>query len=130
MASLCIAGDVYVKVNGRQLSVRGTCTISPNDQTREMVAGLDGIHGFTTVHRSPTIEVEITNRPQFPLTDLMEIGRVNDQDTVTAELANGEVWVLRGAVQTGDLELNAADGTCTVTFSGMGMRRQMSGAAA
>jgi hypothetical protein len=125
MANQCVAGECFVKVDSRQLSVRGTLTISPNRLTRTSVAGLDGIHGYQSVFRAPYIEIEITNRPQFPLTDLENVVDA----TVTAELENGEVWVLRNAFQTGDLELNAADGTCTVRFDGMDCRRQMSQAA-
>jgi hypothetical protein len=126
MANMCVAGEAFVKVDGRQLSVRGTLTISPNTITRTPVAGLDGIHGYSSVFRAPYIEVEITNRAaQFPLTDLVDVVDA----TVTAELETGEVWVLRDAWQSGDLELNAADGTCTVHFDGLDMRRQMSAAA-
>jgi hypothetical protein len=116
----CVAGEAYVKVDSRQLSVRGTLTISPNRITRTPVSGLDGFHGFQSVYRAPYIEIEITNRPQFPLTDLQAI----TDATITAELETGEVWVLRNAFQSGDLELNAADGTCTVRFEGPDMRRQ------
>lgn len=116
----CVAGEAFVKVDGRQLSVRGTLTISPNQRTRTPVSGLDGFHGFQAVYRAPYIEIEITNRPQFPLTDLADI----TDATVTAETEIGETWVLRNAFQSGDLELNAADGTCTVRFEGPEMRRQ------
>jgi hypothetical protein len=125
MANNCVAGECFVKVDGRQLSVRGTLTISPNRKTRDAVAGLDGIHGFTEVFHPQTIEIEITNRPAFPLTDLEDIVDA----TVTAELQSGEVWVLRNAWHQGDMDFNAADGTVTITFAGMDMRRQMSAAA-
>src|SRR5580692_11271655 len=102
MANNCVAGDLYIKIDGRQLSVRGNVTISPNTRTRTAVVGLDGPHGFQCVSRMPYIECDITNRPHFPLTDLAHL----DDVTVTAELESGEVWVLRNAAQTGDLELN------------------------
>jgi hypothetical protein len=117
----CVAGAAYIKVNARSLSLRGTLTISPNQITRSPISGLDGFHGYQAVWRAPYIEIEITNRPQFPLSDLAAITNA----TVTAELEAGpEVWVLRNAFQSGDLELNAADGTCTVRFEGPEMRRQ------
>ena len=105
--------------------MRGTLTIAPNRKTRAPVPGLDGMHGYSETFHAQTIEIEITNRPQFPLTDLEDIVDA----TVTAELQNGEVWVLRNAWQSGDIEFNAADGSATVTFCGMDMRRQMSRAA-
>jgi hypothetical protein len=116
----CVAGEVFVKIDSRQLSVRGTCTISPNRITRTPISGLDGFHGYQSVFRAPYIEVEITNRPQFPMTDLMALTNA----TVTAELENGEVWVLRNAFQSGDLEFNAADGTVTLRMEGPYMHRQ------
>jgi hypothetical protein len=119
----CVAGEAYVKVDSRQLSVRGTLTISPNQITRSPISGLDGFHGFQSVYRAPYIEVEITDRPlAFPLTDLQGI----TDATITAELETGVVWVLRNAFQSGDLEFNAADGTCTVRFEGPQMRMQRS----
>lgn len=116
----CVAGECFVKVDSRQLSVRGTLTISPNIITRTPISGLDGFHGYQSVYRAPYIEVECTNRSQFPLTDIMGI----TDATVTAETEIGETWVLRSAFQSGDLEYNAADGTVTIRFEGPDMRRQ------
>lgn len=124
MANNCVAGTVYVKVDGRQLSVRGSCTISPNTRTRTAVVGLDGPHGFQCVFRMPYISVEVTNRTQFPMTDIQNV----EDATVTAELENGEVWVLRNAAQTADLEMEASEGSYTARFDGFDMRRQMSAA--
>ena len=39
--------------------------------------------------------------------------------TVTAELANGKVYVLRNAWFAGAVELNAAEGTFTARFEGV-----------
>jgi hypothetical protein len=124
MANNCVAGTVYVKVDSRQLSVRGSCAITPNRFTRTGVSGLDGVHGYSSVFHIPQIVVEITNRTQFPLTEITEIVDA----TVTAELENGEVWVLRNAWVADDTELAAEDGTASVTFQGMAIRRQMAAA--
>jgi Phage tail tube protein len=125
MANNCVAGDCFVKFDGRQLSVRGSVTISPNTRTRTGVAGLDGVHGFRSENRVPYIEVEATNRKEVPLTDLAKVV----DSTVTAELETGEVWVLRNAWQAADLELAAAEGTVTIRFEGLQMTRQLSAAA-
>ena len=124
MANHCIAGEGYVKVDGRQLSVRGTLTISTNQYTRETVAGLDGIHGYTKDFHPQYIEIEITNRPAFPLTDLANI----TDATVTAELrtARSGCCATRGIAVTSST--TRADGSATIRFDGMDMRRQRSAA--
>ncbi|HEV7986696.1 MAG TPA: phage tail tube protein, partial [Steroidobacteraceae bacterium] len=66
------------------------------------------------------IEVEVTNRNQFPMTDMMSLTNA----TITAELETGETWVLRNAFQANDLELAAAEGSLTLRFEGPDMRRQ------
>lgn len=120
MAQQCLAGVVFVKVDGQQLSVRGTCTISPQPQTRTGLAGADGVHGFTCAWRVPYIEVEITERPAFSMDALYGV----DDATVTAEIANGEVWVLRNAWQADEMVLDAIEGSLTVRFEGLSCVRQ------
>lgn len=126
MANNCVAGECFVKTDGRQLSVRGTLTIGMNRKTRTPVAGLDGIHGYSETFRAQSITIEITNRPDYPLTEITEI----IDGTVTAEMQNGEVWVLRNSWCGDDTDLNAADGSATIVFYGMEMRRQRSGVTA
>lgn len=116
MADNMIGGVGSIKVDGRQLSVRGTLTISPNEETRSGVGGPDGTHGYISENHVPYIEAEISNRPAFFSMD--ELRRITDS-TVVAQLGAGEVWTLRNAWQAGDLELNALDGTLTVRFEGL-----------
>ena len=110
----CLAGIVYVKVDGRQLSVRGTATVSPQPTTRTGVVGADGIHGFTCEWRVPYVEIEISVMPEFPLSDLYQI---NDA-TITVELGNGQVYVLRNAWHADEIEHDTVEGTATVRFEG------------
>jgi Phage tail tube protein len=111
-----IGGVGSIKVDGRQLSVRGTFTISPNEETRTGVGGPDGTHGYTSENHVPFIEAEISNRPQF---FTMEQLRAIVNSTVVASLGNGEVWTLRNSWLAGDLELDALAGTLTVRFEGL-----------
>lgn len=110
-----IGGVGSIKVDGRQLSVRGTLTISPNLWTRTGVGGPDGVHGYTASNHVPYIEAEISNRPQF--FSIEELDQIVNS-TITASLGNGETWTLRNAWKAADSELDALEGTVTVRFEG------------
>jgi tail tube protein len=109
-----IGGVGSIKVDGRQLSVRSALTISPNSETRSGVGGPDGTHGYISENHVPYIEAECSNRTYFSLEQLKRI----TNSTIVASLGNGEVWTLRNAWQSGDLELDAIAGTFTVRFEG------------
>jgi hypothetical protein len=111
-----IGGIGSIKVDGRQLSVRATLTISPNLWTRTGVGGPDGVHGYTAENHVPYIEAECSNRPRFY--NLEQISQITNS-TVVAQLESGETWTLRNAWQAGDLELDALAGTMTVRFEGL-----------
>ena len=87
-----------IKVDGRQLSVRGTLTISPNLWTRTGVGGPDGVHGYTAANHVPYIEAEISNRPQF--FSIEELDQIVNS-TITASLGNGETWDIAQCLESG-----------------------------
>ena len=115
MACRRIAGVAYVFVDGRQYPLRGDLTISIDTIEREGVAGQDGVHGFTETPRVPWIEGSISDLGGLSLVTLQEMCDV----TVTAELANGKVYVLRNAWTSTAREFDAAEGQATVRFEGM-----------
>src|SRR4051794_9750571 len=106
MASRRIAGVAYIFVDGRQYPLRGDLTVSTDTIEREGIAGQDGVHGFTEKPRVPWIEGAISDLGGLSLQALQEM----DDVTVTAELANGKVYVLRNAWTSTAREFNAADG--------------------
>lgn len=121
MACRRIAGLAYLFVDGRQYPLRGNLTISTDTIEREGVAGQDGIHGFIERPRVPWIEGDFSDISGL---SLMQIQAMCDV-TVTAELANGKMYVLRNAWTSTAREFNAADGQATVRFEGMSSEEVM-----
>lgn len=110
-----IAGTAYVKVDGKQYALEGSLTVSPDPEEREGKAGLSGVAGYAETPRVPFIEGTFFATQEL---SLEEVRAIVDA-TVTAELANGKVYVLRNAWAAGARELNGAEGTVAIKFEGM-----------
>lgn len=124
MANNRIAGVAYIFVDGRQYPLRGNLTISIDTVERVGVAGMDGVHGFTETPRVPFIEGDFSDIGQLSLITLQNMVNI----TVTAELANGKVYVLRNAWTSTAREFKAAEGQATVRFEGMAAEEILSAA--
>jgi hypothetical protein len=110
-----IAGIAYLKVDGTQYDLRGNFTVSPSPTERTGIAGQDGVHGYSENPRVPFIQGDISLPPELSIEDLDAI----TDATVTAELANGKVYVLRNAWCKSAFELNTKDGQTQVRFEGI-----------
>lgn len=110
-----VAGTAFLKVDGSQYPLKGSFTVSPSAVERAGIAGQDGVHGFSELPRVPYIEGDVSSLPGVSLED---IERVTDA-TVTAELINGSVYVLRAAWCRSAFELNTHDGQFRVRFEGV-----------
>lgn len=110
-----IAGIAFLKINGQIYPCRGNLTVSPSAVERAMLAGQDFIHGYSEMPRVPAISGDISLDPALSMEDVERAVDV----TVTAELANGKVYVLREAACTAALDLNTREGTTRVTFQGV-----------
>ena len=115
MANNPVSGVCYLKVDGTQYALRGSLTISTDMVEREGVAGMDGVHGYIERPRVPFISADVTDSAGLSLEALQAI----TDATVTAELKNGKVYLLRNAWTAEARELNAADGQISVRFEGM-----------
>jgi hypothetical protein len=115
MAAYKIGGVAFLKVDGYQYLLRGDLTISPDPFERKGIAGQDAIHGYTETPRMPTIKATLTDTGGLSLEQFQKMIDV----TVTAELNNGKVYVLRNAWTADARELNTADGSMSVTWEGM-----------
>lgn len=109
-----VAGTTYVYVDGALLPLGGTITVSTWDADKETVVGLSGVVGYKEKPRAPFIEVEVITDGTL---DLQAFQGVRNS-TITAELANGQVWVLNPAWATTAPDGNHADGTATLRFEG------------
>lgn len=114
MAARRIAGVAYVYIDGQQYPLRGNLTVSIDTIEREGVPGQDGIHGYIERPRVPWIEGDFSDLNALSLEQLQDM----DDVTVTAELANGKMYVLRNAWTSTAREFNAADGQATVRWEG------------
>jgi hypothetical protein len=110
-----IAGTAYLKVDGAQYPLKGSFVVSPSRVDRAGIAGQDGVHGYQELPRVPFIEGDISSLPGL---SLEAIEAVTDA-TVTAELINGSVYVLRSAWCKSAFELNTHDGQFRVRFEGV-----------
>lgn len=110
-----IAGTAFLKVNGNQFQLRGDLNISIAGVEREGIAGLDGIHGPKEMPRVPFIEATLSDSSGLSLEDIMAI----QDTTVTAELINGKVYILRNAWVATAIELDGGEGSFKVKFEGL-----------
>jgi hypothetical protein len=109
-----IAGVAFLKVDGAQFPLHGNFTVSPSAVERAGIAGQDYVHGYQELPRIPFIEGDVSLDPALSMEDIEAVTNA----TVTAELANGRVYVLREAWCKSALELNTREGTVRIRFEG------------
>ncbi|MGL5344876.1 MAG: phage tail tube protein [Plesiomonas sp.] len=109
-----IAGTCYVKVDGGQLSLTGGIEVPANLSVKESIVGLDSSVHYKETFRAPYIKGTYKVDGKFPFRQLEK----NDDMTVTAELANGMVYVLKSAWVEGEINHNAEEGTAEIQFNG------------
>ena len=110
-----IAGIAFLKVDGNLYPLRGNFTVSPSALERAGIAGQDYVHGYSELPRVPYIEGDVSLDPALSMDAVEAATNV----TVTAELANDKVYVLREAWCRSALELNTREGQVRVRFEGI-----------
>jgi hypothetical protein len=110
-----VGGVAFLKVDGFQYALRGDLTVSIDLFERTGVAGQDGIHGYTEMPRVPFISATITDLGGLSLPQIQQL----TCSTVTVELNNGKVYILRDAWAAEARELNTVEGSIAVRFEGM-----------
>lgn len=106
-----VAGTAYVKVDGSQLTVSGSCEAPLMEVKRETV--VPGFYKEEDV--APWVKVTAVHTPDLDLKKL-----VNGTDmTVTVEFRNGKVYVLAGAYLVDDPSSKGDDGTIELKFDGI-----------
>jgi hypothetical protein len=112
-----LGGTLFVAVNGVRLSVKGNWTINPGRPKRDAVVGADQVHGYKELPQVPSIEGEASVTPDLDLPALLDARDV----TVTAELANGQVAVLRDAWQAAEGAMGTEEANVPLRFEGLSM---------
>ncbi|MDR9749847.1 phage tail tube protein [Pseudomonas sp. SZMC_28357] len=115
MAGKRVGGIISLKINGDMYFAKGDFTYNIGMPKKEGVVGSDRVHGYKETPQIPFIEGEITDRQEMSLEDLL-----NTTDaTITLELANSKVIVLREAWYASEGTGNTGEGNIAVRFEGM-----------
>jgi hypothetical protein len=110
-----VGGIISLKIDGDMYFAKGDFTYNLGLPKREGVVGSDRVHGYKEVPQIPFIEGEITDRQEMSLETLMGI----KDSTITLELANSKVIVLREAWNAAEGTGNTGEGNIGVRFEGM-----------
>ncbi|MDH0730980.1 phage tail tube protein [Pseudomonas sichuanensis] len=106
-----VAGICYVKVDGAQLTIAGSCEARLMDVKRESV-----VPGFFKEEQlTPYIKCKAVHTPDFPLKKLVE----GTDMTVVCEFSNGKVYVLSAAYLVDEPVASGDDGTIDLQFDGL-----------
>jgi len=111
-----IGGIIEVRIDGAPVQAKGDFKYAPSFTKKTSVIGSDGTSGFSTQHSIGYIEGEITDHKDMELSGITEIVDA----TVTLGLANGKMFILRGAAYTGDGSVSTGEGNIAVRFEGDG----------
>lgn len=115
MANRRVGGLIFIKVDGELFQAKGEFTYNVNPVKRESVIGQDTIHGFKEEPKVLFIEGAITDSDEL---DLAGFQAIRDA-TVTLELANGKVIVLREAFYAADGDVTTSEGEIQTRFEGI-----------
>lgn len=110
-----VGGVISLKIDGDMLFAKGNFTYNLGIPRKEGVVGSDRVHGYKETPQVPYIEGEITDRREIS----MEAIRKIEEATITLELANGKVIVLRQAWEASEGTGNTEEGNAEVRFEGM-----------
>lgn len=110
-----IGGVIRIKADGVQYNAKGEFSYRVNPVKREMVVGADNVHGFKEDPQVPYIEGAITDRSSISLEEIQAIVDA----TITLDLANGKVIVLREACYASEGVVSTGEGEIEARFEGI-----------
>jgi hypothetical protein len=108
------AGIIQLQIQGEIYDAKGSFSYNLGREKRESIVGADRIHGFKAMPQPAFIEGEITDRGTLDLDKLV----LSQDVTVTLQLANGKVIVLRDAFFAGEGTGNTEEANIAVRFEG------------
>lgn len=106
------AGIIWLKVDGDLKDCVGEFTYNLGTPKREALIGSDRVHGYSETPQAAFIEGEIRDSKGLDLQKLTLI----ENATVTLELANGKVIVLRESWYAGEGTGKTSDGAIGCRF--------------
>lgn len=110
-----VAGICFIKADSEQLEVEGgvECPLAPTK--KEQVMSLSGAAGYKETALGAFVKVTAILVPGFPKQKLS----TGTDMTVTAELANGDVYTLSGAWLEGETAVKGDEGKVELEFRGL-----------
>jgi hypothetical protein len=108
------AGIIQIQVQGEIMDAKGSFSYNLGREKRESIVGADRIHGYKAMPQPAFIEGEITDRQTLDLDKLVSATEV----TVTLQLANSKVIVLRDAFFAAEGTGNTEDANIQVRWEG------------
>lgn len=111
-----IAGLIEVKVDGEIKAARGNWTYGLGRPKATTIVGADGVHGYKEEPQVAFIEGEITDAGDLDLAALVGTRAA----TVTIQLGNGKMVVLRDAIYAGEGVGNSEEANVDARFEGAG----------
>ena len=115
MSNRRVGGILFLKIDGERFQAKGEFTYNINPTKRESVVGQDEVHGFSETPKVQFIEGSITDNDELDLPNFLSIRDA----TVTLELANGKVIILREAFYAADGDVTSSQGEIQVRFEGL-----------
>ena len=109
-----IAGTTTIHVDGAQIPLKGSITLSVDTTSRESQMGLDGRHGWKEAQETPFVEVTVSLTEELDLTRLSAIVDA----TIQVNLANGKKAIIGRATQTNHVQISPEEGEVTFRFEG------------
>lgn len=114
MATQRKGGLIQLQVDGVLYDAKGSFSYNLGRAKRDAIVGSDAVHGYLEKPQVAFIEGEITDRGNLDLDALVTATDV----TVTLELANGKIVVLRDAWYAAEGTGNTEEGNIEVRFEG------------
>lgn len=111
-----VGGIIFVKTDGELYRAKGSWTYNLGKPMREGVIGSDGFHGYKETPQLSFIEGVITDGASLSMETLLGL----KDATVTLELANGKIIVLREAYFAGEGSATTEEGEIAARFEGNG----------
>ena len=110
-----LGGVLLFKIDGELFQAKGEFVYDIGAPKREAIVGMDGVHGYKETPKTPFIEGAITDNADLDLEALLNL----DDATVTLELANEKVIVIREAWYAGDGNVATNEGEIPLRIEGM-----------
>lgn len=116
-----VGGLIAIKVDGETLFAKGNFTYNLGIPRKEAIIGSDAVHGYKETPQVAFIEGEITDRREI---SMEAIRRITDA-TITLQLANSKVIVLRQAWEASEGTGNTEEGNHQVRFESRGQGEEI-----